>query len=51
LKVITAFTSLISKYLPVWIILCSIIAYILPDLFFSIQGLTGPSLGFIFLQT
>lgn len=42
-------SSLISKYLPIWIILMSLIAYVIPDVFTSVQGLTGICLGVIFL--
>lgn len=41
--------SIIAKYLPVWLVICSIIAYFWPTYFTSIQALTGLFLGLIFL--
>lgn len=41
--------AVISKYLPLWIICCAFIAYMVPDLFVSIRNLTGVALGVIFL--
>lgn len=42
-------TSFVSKFLPVWILLFSLVAYLIPDVFHSIQHLTGVWLGIIFL--
>ena len=41
--------DVISKFLPVWIILLSFIAYFIPNVFVSIRSLTGLALGMIFL--
>lgn len=49
MKWIQAVTTLISRFLPVWIVLLSLIAYSFPDAFISIRGLTGVGLGTIFL--
>lgn len=49
MKWIQAVTTLISRFLPVWIVLLSLIAYFFPDAFISIRGLTGVGLGTIFL--
>ncbi|WP_144509607.1 bile acid:sodium symporter family protein [Bacillus sp. FJAT-22090] len=49
MKVISIASHFISKYLPVWILLLSFIAYFLPDLFIPIRSLTGVGLGMIFL--
>lgn len=40
--------ALMTNYLPLWIILSSVIAYIFADLFIGIQELTGFCLGLIF---
>lgn len=40
---------IIAKYLPLWLVLCSMIAYLWPAYFKPIQGLTGLFLGLIFL--
>ncbi|MER2262237.1 MAG: bile acid:sodium symporter family protein [Psychrobacillus sp.] len=42
-------SNLISRYLPFWIVLLAIIAYIFPYLFVSIREFTGFGLGIIFL--
>lgn len=49
MRILSIVASMISKYLPVWIVLLSLIAYLFPDAFHSIQGLTGICLGLIFL--
>lgn len=49
LNAIKIMSQLISKYLPLWIVLLSLIAYFFPTAFTSIQGLTGAGLGLIFL--
>ena len=48
MKTIQTISKIISKYLPLWIVLLSIIAYIIPDAFISIRQLTGFGLGTIF---
>ena len=49
LKLFQAIVAIISKYLPLWILLMSVIAYFAPQLFVGIRGLTGPALSIIFL--
>ncbi|MFD1204835.1 bile acid:sodium symporter family protein [Sporosarcina contaminans] len=49
MKLLQAATKIISKYLAIWIVLLSVIAYLLPELFIPIQSLTGAGLGTIFL--
>ncbi|MCG7344259.1 bile acid:sodium symporter family protein [Sporosarcina sp. ACRSL] len=49
MKVLQIATNIISKYLPIWIVLLSVIAYLAPELFIHIRGLTGAALGTIFL--
>lgn len=49
MKSINLITTIISKFLPIWIILMSLIAYIFPNAFTPIQSLTGVGLGLIFL--
>jgi len=39
--------QIITKYLPLWILACSGIAYVYPEPFRDWQGLTAPSLAFI----
>jgi bile acid:Na+ symporter, BASS family len=41
--------AVISKFLPLWILCCAIVAFIIPDVFVSIRDLTGVALGVIFL--
>src|SRR4051794_23271614 len=41
--------AVISKFLPLWIIVCALIAYIIPEFFTSIRNLTSLALGIIFL--
>lgn len=41
--------SIIAKYLPIWLVVCSILAYLFPTKFVFIQGTTGVFLGLIFL--
>ncbi|GKV63920.1 MULTISPECIES: bile acid:sodium symporter family protein [unclassified Sporosarcina] len=48
MKIIPVISKIISKYLPIWIVLLSIIAYAIPDAFISIRQLTGFGLGTIF---
>ncbi|MCG3088162.1 bile acid:sodium symporter family protein [Sporosarcina cyprini] len=49
MKVIPLLSGVISKYLPIWIVALSLLAYAFPDAFISIRGLTGFGLGTIFL--
>ncbi|MED4203801.1 bile acid:sodium symporter family protein [Neobacillus mesonae] len=49
MKVFEVVMKIVSKYLPVWIVLLSVIAYFFPQAFASIRHLTGPGLGMIFL--
>lgn len=49
MKVIPILSGMISKYLPLWILLLSIVAYFAPDVFTGIRSLTGVGLGTIFL--
>lgn len=49
MKILSVVAVFISRYLPVWIIGLSIIAYVFPNVFRPIQGLTEVSLGAIFL--
>ncbi|KAB7706175.1 bile acid:sodium symporter family protein [Bacillus aerolatus] len=49
MKIFRFCVFIISKYLPVWIVFLSIIAYFFPQTFVSIRSLTGPALGIIFL--
>lgn len=49
MKAIPLVSSIISKYLPIWIIVLSFVAYMFPDVFVSIRSLTGFGLGMIFL--
>lgn len=49
MKWIQITSLIISKFLPIWIVLLSLIAYLIPDAFISIRGLTGAGLGLIFL--
>lgn len=48
MKKIQIISKIISKYLPIWIVLLSIIAYVIPDVFIPIRQLTGFGLGTIF---
>ncbi|WP_428912027.1 bile acid:sodium symporter family protein [Niallia sp. Krafla_26] len=41
--------AVISKFLPLWILCCAVIAYLIPELFVSIRNLTSLALGVIFL--
>src|SRR5690625_806235 len=41
--------AIIANYLPIWLVVFSLIAYLFPHLFVSVQGLTGLCLGLIFL--
>ncbi|MCM3568501.1 bile acid:sodium symporter family protein [Neobacillus mesonae] len=49
MKVFEFVMKIVSKYLPIWIVFMSIIAYLFPGAFISIRHLTGPGLGMIFL--
>ena len=49
MRLVQAITVLISRFLPIWIVLLSFIAYLFPDAFIAIRGLTGAGLGMIFL--
>src|SRR5690625_381841 len=44
-----AIAAFISRFLPLWILACSLIAFLIPKVFGPIQGLTGICLGLIFL--
>ncbi|VDG99091.1 bile acid transporter [Lysinibacillus sphaericus] len=48
MKIVQTISLVISKYLPLWIVLLSIIAYLIPNTFISIRHLTGAGLGLIF---
>ncbi|AXI00521.1 bile acid:sodium symporter family protein [Sporosarcina sp. PTS2304] len=48
MKTIQVVSKIISKYLPLWIVILSVIAYAIPDAFISIRQLTGFGLGTIF---
>lgn len=41
--------AVISKFLPIWILVCALIAYAIPEFFASIRSLTSLALGIIFL--
>lgn len=49
MRILPIIAAFISRFLPVWIIVLSLIAYLVPTLFRPIQGLTEISLGAIFL--
>lgn len=49
MKALQVATGIISKYLPIWIVLLSVIAYLAPGFFIPIRNLTGAGLGTIFL--
>lgn len=49
MKVISIASQIISKYLPIWILLLSFVAYFFPAIFTPIRSLTGVGLGMIFL--
>ncbi|TQR21347.1 bile acid:sodium symporter family protein [Psychrobacillus vulpis] len=49
MKFIQIVSLIISKYLPFWIVLLSLIAYFFSDFFRPIRSLTGVGLGMIFL--
>lgn len=49
MKFIQTASQIISKYLPLWIVLLSFVAYFFPDTFIPIRSLTGFGLGMIFL--
>lgn len=49
MRLLPVIATFITRYLPLWIIGLSIIAYVLPNFFRPIQGLTEVSLGAIFL--
>lgn len=48
MRILQAIPGLVSRFLPLWIILLSLIAYFFPDAFIPIQRLTGVGLGTIF---
>ncbi|HZW68783.1 MAG TPA: bile acid:sodium symporter family protein [Pseudogracilibacillus sp.] len=48
-RIVERVMSIVAKFLPLWLLLFSLIAYLIPDAFISIQGLTGFFLGLIFL--
>lgn len=48
MKIIQSLISFVTRFLPILIVLFSIIAYVWPHHFTSIQGLTGFCLGLIF---
>src|SRR5699024_753189 len=49
MKAIDTITAIISKFLPLWIVLLSFIAYLFLEAFSMINDLTGVGLGLIFL--
>lgn len=49
MRILQAIPGLISKFLPLWIVLLSLIAYLFPNAFIPIRSLTGIGLGTIFL--
>lgn len=49
MRLLPAIAAFISRFLPLWILLLSLIAYLVPKFFGPIQGLTGVCLGAIFL--
>ena len=49
MKILPALAAFISRFLPLWILVLSLIAFLVPKVFGPIQGLTGISLGAIFL--
>lgn len=49
MRIVERVMSIVAKFLPLWLLLFSLIAYLIPDAFISIQGLTGFLLGLIFL--
>lgn len=49
MRILQFIMSIIAKYLPIWLVVCSIIAYLFPTMFVSVQGTTGFFLGLIFL--
>lgn len=49
MRILPAIADFISRYLPLWIIGLSVVAYLIPNFFRPIQGLTELSLGAIFL--
>lgn len=49
MRLLSAIPALISRFLPLWILGLSLIAYVIPNVFSPIQGLTGICLGAIFL--
>lgn len=48
MQIITILTMNISRFLPLCLIICSLLAYFMPNAFTSIQGLTAFCLGLIF---
>lgn len=48
MRIIAMLTRNISNFLPIWLILCSLLAYFIPNAFTSIQGWTEFCLGLIF---
>lgn len=49
MRILPVIAAFIARFLPLWILGLSLIAYVLPNLFRPIQGLTELSLGAIFL--
>lgn len=49
LRVIKYIRAIIAKFLPLWLLCFSLIAYLFPNAFTTIQSLTGICLGLIFL--
>lgn len=49
MRLLSAIPAFISRFLPLWILGLSLIAYVIPNVFSPIQGLTGICLGAIFL--
>src|SRR5699024_5514922 len=48
-RIVPVIMSIITKFLPLWLLCFSLIAYLFPIYFMSLQGLTGLFLGLIFL--
>lgn len=49
MKLVAAIGTTISRFLPLWILVLSLIAFLVPEIFIPIQDLTEMSLGAIFL--
>ena len=49
LRLLQIGSRIISKYMPLWIMFCALVAFLFPVFFFPIQGFTEIGLGIIFL--